>query len=152
MDPRTPHRPDYVQEIMDRGIEGLSSSDSVEEAEYSEATKEKLEDLAAMLYRAHGPKRKHFYNSTGRAKHGGSDVFPDLDVDKWVAGVMQPLLDQVARRRKAKEKAAMLRRSGYAPEAGGGGGGVGADGGGGGGVGADGGAADAPHTSAPVFR
>jgi hypothetical protein len=113
MDPRTP-RPEYVQEILDRGVGGLSSSDSVEEDEFSEATTEKLEDLAALFYRAHGPTPKRHYNTTGAArpkKHKGSDLFPDLDVDQMLAGVMEPLLDQVKMRRREKAKAAMLQQS-----------------------------------------
>lgn len=113
MDPRTP-RPEYVQEILDRGVGVVSSSDSVEEEDFSEATTEKLEDLAALFYRAHGPTPKRHYNTTGSArpqKHKGSDLFPDLDVDQMLARVMDPLLDQVKMRRTEKAKAAMLQQS-----------------------------------------
>lgn len=97
MDPRKP-RSDRELMIMNAGIPSLSSSDSVDNEEYSEATCERLDDFAAILYRAHGPKDRRRFNRTGTApalKHLGSDLFPDLDVDKIIADEIQPLLEKV---------------------------------------------------------
>ena len=99
MDPRKP-RSDRERMIMNAGIPSLSSSDSVETEEYSEATYERLDDFAAILYEAHGPKDRRRFNRTGTApalKHLGSDLFPDLDVDKFISDEMRPLLEQVPR-------------------------------------------------------
>ena len=64
LDPRKP-RTEREQDIMNRGID-LSSSDSAEEKEHSQGTTEKLEDLAALYYRAYlRPKPKNFYNKSG---------------------------------------------------------------------------------------
>ena len=46
----------------------------------------------ALLYRAHGPKRKKSYNTTHAApalRHRGSELFPDLDVDELIAAKMR---------------------------------------------------------------
>jgi hypothetical protein len=97
MDPRKP-RSDRERMIMDAGIPSLSSSDSVETEEYSEATYERLDDFAAILYEAHGPKDRRRFNRTGTApalKHLGSDLFPDLDVDKIISDEIRPLLEKV---------------------------------------------------------
>ena len=117
LDPRKPPTERELA-IMRAGIDDMTSSDSQEEDEYSEATTEKLEDLAVLLYRAYGP-RLQDYNKTGTApapKHKGSTLFPDLDLAGMVDSVMRPLVDDVARRRKDKARAAALRASGFEDE------------------------------------
>jgi hypothetical protein len=94
LDPRKP-RTERELAIMEAGVDELTSSDSAEDTERSEATAEKLEDLAALIYRAYGPQRG-FNQTAAGFKHRGSEVFPDLDTSQWLDDLILPLLDGVA--------------------------------------------------------
>ena len=67
LDPRKP-RTERELAIMEAGVDELTSSDSAEDTERSEATAEKLEDLAALIYRAYGPQRG-FNQTAAGLKH-----------------------------------------------------------------------------------